>query len=547
MELRTYFIPLLKWWWLLVLATLVAAGSSFVVTRQMPPVYETRTTLVIGRAVYASNPASGDFYLNQQLATFYASIGQREPIRVATQDALGLQFLPSYTVSSLPDSSLIEIVVTDTDPVRAQAVANELANQLVKQTPVDDQGGVHTTFIEEQLSQLEKKITDLQSEIQVKQAELVNLFSARQISDAEKEITSLENKLSGLQDNYASLLSNTDRGAVNTLSIIEPAGLPRRPVGPDSVMNVLLAGAIALTVAAGAAYLLEYLDDTIKTPEDVARYSSQPVVGYITEIEKGKFQGPYVAKNPRSAIAEAFRSLRTDLEFSAVDRPLKTILVTSPAVSAGKTTIAVNLAIVMAQGGKKVVLVDGDLRKPSVHRYLGLPNSKGITDVFRGSLDIYNATVNWEEGGIFVVTSGDLPPNPAELLGSKKMDQILDGLERVADIVIVDGPPFLVTDAAILSSKVDGVLVVVRHGRTRKQEFAGAIKHLERSEARLLGVVMNGIPRSGDDYLGLYRYYHRYYGTEEEETTYSKNGKSHGVGLFGRKKKPAAEVAEGKD
>jgi capsular exopolysaccharide synthesis family protein len=301
---------------------------------------------------------------------------------------------------------------------------------------------------------------------------------------------------------------------------------------------------IALTVAAGAAYLLEYLDDTIKSPEEIQRLSDQPVIGYIMEIERGKYQGAYVSKNPRSAVAEAFRSLRTDLEFSGVDRPIKTILVSSAGIAAGKSTVAINLAIVMAQGGKKVVLVDADLRKPSVHRSLSIPNTKGLSDIFRGNLDVYNATVNWDEGNIFVITSGDLPPNPAELLGSKKMDQILDSLERVADVVILDGPPFLVTDAAVLSSKVDGVLLVVRHGHTRRQELSAAIKQLSRIETRVLGVVMNAIPRSGEGYLGLYRYYHRYYGFEEEGEHTTRNGQARTMGLFRRKQKALSGKAD---
>ena len=544
MELRVYFQPLLKWWWLLVMATLVASLSSFLVVQRMPPVYETSTTLVIGRAVYNSNPSGNEFSINQQLASFYADMAQRDPVRSNTMKVLGLSSLPTYVVQVLLDTSLIEIQVTDTDPVRAQAVANELANQLVLQTPVNREDQSHQSFIEGQLSQLEAKITETQDEIKKKQTELTNLFGARQIAEAEREVTSLETKLSDLQKNYSDLLANTNRGALNTLSVIEPAGLPVKPVGPNRIMSILLAGAIALTIAAGAAYLLEYLDDTIKTPEEIQRLSNQPVIGYIMEIEKGRYQGAYVSKNPRSAVAEAFRSLRTDLEFSGVDRPIKTILVTSAGVAAGKSTVALNLAIVMAQGGKKVVLVDADLRKPSVHTSLGIANTKGISDVFRGNLDIYNATVNWDEGNIFVITSGDLPPNPAELLGSKKMDQILDSLERVADVVILDGPPFLVTDAAVLSSKVDGVLLVVRHGHTRRQELATAMKQLNRIETRVLGVVMNAIPRSQEDYLGLYRYYHRYYGVEEEDDQATRNGRSKPMGLFRRKQKTISAKAD---
>jgi capsular exopolysaccharide synthesis family protein len=525
-----------------VVATLVASVSSFLVTQQMPPVYETRATLVIGRAVYASNPQGNDFYLNQQLATFYAEVGTREPVRLGTMEALGLNKLPEYIVQALPDSSMIEIVVTDTDPVRAQAVANELANQLIKQTPANDQNQDRQNFVEDQLALLEAKIIETQDQIETKKAELAALFSARQISDAEREVSSLEAKLSDLQRNYTDLLSNSDRGAVNTINVIESAGLPRKPVGPDRFMNVLLAGVIALSIASGAAYLLEYLDDTLKAPEDINRITEIPIVGYITEIGKEHKEGPIVAKNPRSAVAEAFRSMRADLEFAGVDRPIKTILVTSPGIAAGKTTVAVNLATVMAQGGKKVVLVDADLRKPSIHHFLSMSNAKGISDVFRGSLDIYNATVNWEEGNFFVITSGDLPPNPSELLGSKKMDQILDSLERVADVIILDGPPFLVSDATVLSSKVDGVLLVIRHGRTRRQELSTVMKQLDRSDARVLGVVLNSIPRSSEDYLGLYRYYHRYYGVEENEGIETNHHQPKTNGFFRRKSKSASSL-----
>jgi len=542
MELKTYFLPLLKWWWLLVIATLVASASSFWVIQQMPPVYETRTTLVIGRAVYSSNPQGNDFYLNQQLASFYAEVGQRDPVRLATMQALGLTSLPEFIVQALPDSSLIEIVVTDTDPARAQAVANELATQLIMQTPANNLSQDRQTFIEDQLTLLQSNIVQTQDEIAKKRAELATLFSARQLSDAEREISSLESKLSDLQSNYSDLLSNSDRGAVNTINVIEPAGLPVRPVGPNRLMSVVMAGVIAMAVAAAAAYLLEYLDDTLKVPDDITRIADIPILGYITEIGKNHAEGSFVARNPRSAVAEAFRSLRTDLDFASVDRPIKTILVTSPTIAAGKTTVAVNLATIMAQGGKKVVLLDADLRKPSVHKNLGIPNTKGISDVFRGNLDIYNVTVNWEEGNIFVITSGDLPPNPAELLGSKKMDQILDSLERVADVVIIDGPPLLVSDASILSSKVDGVLLIIRYGRTRRQELATAVKQLTRSETRVLGTIFNAIPRSSEDYLGLYRYYHRYYGVDENEGVESKNGHPKSRNFLRRKDKTIQEL-----
>jgi tyrosine-protein kinase len=545
MELKTYFRPLIKWWWLLVAATLVAAVSSFLVTRRQPLLYQSSTTLVVGRAVYESNPTSSDFYLNQQLASFYADLAKREPIRKAVMDALGMQWLPSYDVQALPNSLLIQIDVQDTDPVRAQAVANELANQLIKKTPTNDPSGAERQqFIENQLNLFESDIVNTQADIAKKQSDISNLTSARDIADAQAEITSLEQKLSSLRSDYATLLASSTRGAGNTLTIIDPANLPTTATSPNTMTLVLMASVIALSIAAGAAYLIEYLDDTLKDPDEITRLLDLPVIGFIAEVEKGKKLDAYVTDQPRSIIAEAFRSLRTDLEFSGVDKPLKTLYVTSSDVEAGKTSIAVNLAIVIAQGGKRVILVDADMRRPTVHRYLGITNQRGLSDVFRGTVDIYNATIPWKEGNIFVVPSGSPPPNPAELLSSKKMDLILESLKKVADVVVVDGPPFVVTDATILATKVDGVLLVVRHGYTRKNAAKNAVHQLQRAGARAIGVVLNRIPRTAGGYYSAYHYYYpNYYASEEEENPQpgSGNGKGWLPGRLHRKPKPAPE------
>jgi capsular exopolysaccharide synthesis family protein len=542
MDIGVYFKPLIKWWWLLLTATTVALISSFIITWRQPLVFQSRTTLIAGRTVFESNPNSGDLYLNQQLANFYVSIAQGDTVRNAAMDMLGTDWLPSYNATPLPNSQIIEILVSDTSPERAQVVANALASALIQQTPTNNQQQqAREAFIDEQLVRLETDIRATQDEITEKEQELGQLFSARQIADAQGEIAALNTKLTSLQSNYAALLANSQRGAINTLSVLEPANLPSQPIGPNKGMIILLSGAIAFVISAGAAYLLEYIDDTLKDPEDIYRILDLPVVGFISRIEKGKYHGDYVAKHPRSAIAESFRALRTDLEFAAVDMPLKIILVTSPSVAAGKTSIAINLAVVIAQGGKKVYLVDADLRKPSVHRSLGLPNRQGLSDAFRREKDIRDLAQFWQEGNIHVVTSGPLPPNPAELLSSKKMDQILQIIEREADVVIIDGPPFLVTDATILSAKAEGVLLVVRYGHTRKESAINAVKQLQRTGARILGVVLNQIPRKGEEYIGLYRYYAGYYAERDDDEPGPTNGKVRLGRLFAKQPKKPVE------
>jgi polysaccharide biosynthesis transport protein len=508
MELFNYVKPILKWWWLIVAACLITAISTLILVRQQPPVYQAKTTLVIGRAVYQPNPSSNDLWQSQSLAYWYSDLAKRQPVRQATMNALGMDWLPDYSVRPLPNSQLIEILVNDTLPMRAQVVANELAAQIINQSPpAQEERQENQEFIDQQLQIVEANITRTQEDIHRLQAELVEINSARQIADTEAELRTLETRLTGLQSTYAGLLANTNRGATNTLSVVEPANLPNRPIGPDKRMLVLVSAAIGLALGVGAAYLLEILDDTLKTSEEVTSQLAIPHIGSIAEITSEELDGVYLTKNPRSLTAEAFRSLRTNLEFLGASQSFQVILVSSSTVNEGKSLVSANLAQVLAQAGRRVILVDADLRKPSLHQYFGLENDEGLSDVFLGRVPLRHVIKPWKETNLFIIPSGKSPPNSAELLASGKMDVILHSLKRVVDFVIVDGPPLLITDAALLSAKVDGVLMVVRSGYCRKREVKDAKAQLELSGARVLGFVLNRIPRSLDAYHYRYHYY----------------------------------------
>lgn len=531
MEFKEYILPLRKWWWLIVASTLAATVASFLATQRQPPIYQSRTTIMVGRAIENPNPSGNDLWLTQQLANTYADIAKRAPIKEATMAALGLTWLPEYTVRVVANTQLLEIAVVDTSPQRAQAVAAELANQLIRQAPTggDSAAQQRQAFIAAQLNDLEAKIKETQSEIEKKQTDLANMFSARQIADAQTQISGLQSKLTTLQANYAALLANTQKGALNTISVVERAALPTEPIGPNKPATILLAAAIGLILAAAAAYLLEYLDDTLKNPDDVQKALGLTTLGAVPQIAAGSDNQIIALTGGQSAVAEAYRILRTNLQFAAVERPLHTLLITSPAPTEGKSLTTANLAVALAQAGRRVVIMDTDLHRPRQHRLFALRNNIGVTTALleeRPALDglLQETTVP----GLRVLTSGPLPPNAAELLGSARMKELLADLTAGADIVLLDSPPATaLADATILSTQCDGVLLVLDCGVTRREVARRALEALRRVNARVVGALLNRMPlRGGGSYY--YYYYYYYYGHYYSED--GRDGRGDGAG-----------------
>jgi non-specific protein-tyrosine kinase len=283
----------------------------------------------------------------------------------------------------------------------------------------------------------------------------------------------------------------------------------------------LLAALIGLIFGVGMVIVIELLDDTL-SPDAVSRQLGLPVLGVVARHQtiNGK---PIVAAEPRSPVAEAFRSLRTNIQFASVDRPLHTLLVTSPSPEDGKSTVAANLGVSLAQSGRRVTVVDADLRRPQIHKKFGLSNRTGITSVFVQPHPKLNGTVqDTEIANLTALTSGSLPPNPAELLGSEKMFDILGLIGEEADLIVIDSPPVMaVTDAAVLAPRVDGVLLVVKPGATKLAACKQAVDQLQRVGANILGVILNDVEVNRSRYKyayykGYYYTYHRYYSSDSE-------------------------------
>ncbi len=530
MELRQYWSIVWKWLWLIVLSTGIAAVSSYLATARSPRIYQASTLLLIGQSIQNLNPNAQDIYTSQQLALTYVQIVKTEAVLQGAVDALGLKMSPdqlrgSVNASIVQGTQLIDLRVVDTNPARAQAVANEIARQLILQGPASDKDEAgRREFVQKQVDDLQSKIQDAQKQIADQLSSIQVTASAREIADKQNQITALQVQMNQWQITYASLLNFLAPTSPNYISIVEPARLPTFPIAPNVMMSVLVAAAIGLTLAVGGAFLIEYIDDTLKSPDDVEQSLKLSSLGLIARIAGASPEEKVVtARHPRASHSEAYRVLRTNIQVANVDQPVKTLLVTSPNPVEGKSLTAANLAVVMAQAGLRTVLIDADLRRPSQHRLFGVTNDFGLTNgLLQQDLAADGYIHSTEVENLRLVTSGQIPPNPTELLGSKRMQRLIHALRDQADMIILDSPPCLpLADAAVLARQVDGVLLVVDAGSTRRDSATRAKEALERAGGKVLGVALNRVSARGS---GYYHYYYYYYSSDGQHKRKSATG-----------------------
>lgn len=304
-----------------------------------------------------------------------------------------------------------------------------------------------------------------------------------------------------------------DGSPPNARVVVEQrASIPDEPILPNTMRNLGVGLALGLVLGIGLAILRDLLDNTVKDRNDLEEITSAGLVGSIP-LDKERRKQPAIAyESDNSAIAEAFRKLRTNLQFLAVDNPPRVIVVTSSTPSEGKSTTAINTALALAESGHNVVIIDGDMRRPTLHKYLDLVQPVGFSTVLSGGVPLDDALQKTRFPGLTALTSGAIPPNPSELLGSMAAKRLLTELRSKFDYVIVDTTPLLaVTDAAILAAGADGVLLIARFGQTKREQLAHAVGSLESVGASLLGAVFTMTPMRGG---ASYSYSYSYYGEE---------------------------------
>ena len=309
------------------------------------------------------------------------------------------------------------------------------------------------------------------------------------------------------------------------VQILDLAKINNIPITPNHKKDIMIGVFLSLFAAIFLVFIIEILDDTIKSPLDITKYKLT-ILGVIPSIadkfsqklkieklqSKNKVQRTLITReDPRSPISEAYRSLRTNMLFTNVDKKVKSILVSSAGPGEGKTTTVANMAITYANLGKKTLLIDTDLRRPVIHKVLKLPKEPGITNYLSSDIDDFSSIIKTTEiKNLFAVTSGIIPPNPSELLGSNKMMQLVDKLEKEWDIILFDSPPLVaVTDATMVSKAIDKIIIVVKVGSTDKKAFEHTIQNLTNVGAPIGGIVLNAVTQNNS--YGSYYYYYQYY------------------------------------
>ncbi|MCU0724505.1 MAG: polysaccharide biosynthesis tyrosine autokinase [Planctomycetes bacterium] len=327
-------------------------------------------------------------------------------------------------------------------------------------------------------------------------------------------------------------------GEIRPVTIVEEAVAAARPFKPDVRTNMLLAVVFGLLGGVALAFFLEYMDDTVKSKEELERITDIPLFGVIPNIATRHAdtmkRDLYAHHEPKSTVSEAFRGIRTALSYSSQRQENRVYLLTSAGPREGKTTTAINIATVMAYSGTKTVLVDADLRRPRIHQSFGVDNSRGLTNVIVGDMKVEEVVRPCGLAGLEgldLLTSGPIPPNPSELLGRERMVEILRELQRLYDRVLIDSPPLgAVTDAAVLGRIVDSVILVVHAGRTRRKLIERGLEQLAQINVDVSGIVLNnlriGRRRYYPGYYHYYYYYSTYYGPSDGKKGRSKDAKS---------------------
>ncbi|WP_370249908.1 polysaccharide biosynthesis tyrosine autokinase [Nocardioides sp.] len=456
MELTDYWRTIRRRWRLIVATVLLAAGASGLMTWQATPLYASSAQLFVSTAATNTGEASvGNQFATQRVASYVNLVGTRK-LADAVAAAMGGR-VPAGALRGSVSAAAVPATVNLT--ITARNPDPVLARDIAQAYAV--------------------ALSDLVSEIETPEGQT---------------------------------------SAPVRVSIVDNAQLSLGPISPNPRRNLTLGLALGLLLGAGLAVLRDLLDTSITTTEDVATVTQAPVLANIGSDAAAVRLAPHEALQDTTPWAEAFRVLRTNMQYVEVDHDRRVFVISSSLPGEGKSTTSANLAVTLALAGESVVLVECDLRRPTMADRLGLDGAVGTTSVLIGRVKLDDALQAYGDTGLQVLPCGHRPPNPAELLQSQAMETLLQDLRARFDIVLIDAPPLLpVTDAALLAARSDGLLAVVKHGRTTREQLRHALERVESVDAKVVGTVVNQVPsrRRGSGYGYGYGYGYSYAPTPE--------------------------------
>jgi capsular exopolysaccharide synthesis family protein len=484
--LRQYLEVIRRRWIVIVLIVVVTSASAYVVSLRMTPIYQADTQINVTPFTSASSQSNILNMLTDPTAALQTDVTliQSDAVLGPAAKAVGLAspapLASAISAKVLAGTQIIEVSAVSPVPAHARNWAN----------------AVSAAFINFQRDQAIAQVTAASQDIAQRLASLKSQMAAAGSSQASATV------MSGLSSQIDTLQGELDSlpGAPSIVAgggvVVAQASLPTIPVSPKKSRNVLLGAMVGLLLAVGLVLLIEALDDRLRSAEEVEARAGVPTLGsvpYTKELSKPS-RSAAIVHEPTSAVAEAYRTLRTNLRFLSVERPLRTLLVTSSVKGEGKSTTSANLAAAFAVSGVRTVLVSADLRHPSVHRFFGLENSAGVVDAILPDVPLDALLQTNELPDLWLLAAGRIPPNPTEILASSRFAEVLQTLSSAAELVIVDSPPLLgVADASALASRVDGVLLVVNPGEVNRRTLEHATKQLNKAGGRLLGTVTNAV------------------------------------------------------
>jgi non-specific protein-tyrosine kinase len=502
MELQSYISTLVRRKWVVILALLLCTAVATAISLLTTPQYVASSTLRVltigGASVTAARP---DIGYTERLLNTYARIITGNTARKQLRDQLGLEELPTVSVQLIPNTELIRVIAEATNAEDASNIANAAAELLVQQNREFFSAGTGRTLQEilgDQLDQAEQLRNEAQLEYNRTLAESpeneIIVSAARQSWEAAEEA-------------YNSLLTRYEQARLeeavqaNSISIVEMAEPPQRPARPRHPINIGLGLLVGLTGGIGLAFLVENLDTTLYTAEQIEAATQLPTVGRIPSA-KEELNIAHLGSGHYPQM-ESFRRLRTNILAVGDPDMTQVVLLTSAKRGEGKSTVCANLAVTIAQAGRKVVVVDCDLRLPAVHKLFDLPNKRGLTNILTGEVTLEQAMQHSTHPRVQVITSGPLPPNPTELLGSQQMFEVIHQLRLQFDFVILDTPALLsVADAAVLAPSADNVILVIAQSQTRRSDVETVRQQLANVRVKSMEVVVNRAEPNG-----TYTYY----------------------------------------